>query len=393
MSATAVSSVRVTLPRAGGHLELYELGPPAPFAPPDRALASRTCFAAAHVVRDPLADVDPHGPAQLDWGATLAYRRHLWKHGLGVAEAMDTAQRGMGLDWTATQELIRRSCAEAAATRGRIACGAGTDQLDDRSQASLSAVAAAYEEQCELIEEHGAQVVLMASRALVRCAGGPDDYRQIYGELLDQLRRPAILHWLGDAFDPALRGYWGATDVDAGAEVLLSIVHAHAPQVDGIKVSLLDADLEVALRRRLPAGVRMYTGDDFNYPELIAGDEQGHSDALLGIFDAIAPAAAAAVAELDAGRLAGYHAILGPTVALARHIFAAPTQYYKTGIVFLAYLNGHQSHFQLLGGLESARCTLHLSELLVLADRARALRDPELAARRMAAVLAVAGVT
>ncbi len=385
-------TTRVLLPSASGQIDPYALGPPSPYEPPTTPLSSRVCFAAAHVVRDPLTDADPYGPAQLDWAATLAFRRHLWEHGLAVAEAMDTAQRGMGLDWETTRELIVRSCAEARAAGGRIACGAGTDQLPADGRPSLAEVRGAYEQQCELVEGHGAQVVLMASRALVGCARGPDDYRELYGGLLRQLRGPAILHWLGEEFDPSLRGYWGSVDLGQAAEVLLSVVRENAGKVDGIKISLLDAAREVELRRRLPDGVRMYTGDDFNYPELIAGDEHGHSDALLGIFDAIAPAASAAVAQLDTGALEGYWSILEPTVALARHIFAPPTRYYKTGIVFLAYLNGHQDHFQLVGGLESSRGTLHLCRLFVLADRARVLRDPELAARRMAIVLALAGV-
>jgi hypothetical protein len=390
VTPTTGAATQVLLPDAAGRLEPYQLGPPSPFVPSSTPPATRVCFAAAHVVRDPLADVDPLGGARLDWESTLAFRRHLWDQGLGVAEAMDTAQRGMGLDWAATRELIARSCAEASACRGRIVCGAGTDQLGD--SATLEAVLSAYEEQCELVEDNGAQVVLMASRALVRCARGPDDYRELYARLLGGLRAPAILHWLGEAFDPALRGYWGSTDLDEASEILLSIVREHASKVDGIKISLLDAAREVELRRRLPPGVRMYTGDDFHYPELIAGDDRGHSDALLGILDPIAPAAAAAFAELDAGELSRYQEILDPTVALSRQVFAAPTRYYKVGIVFLAYLNGHQSHFQLVGGLESARSTRHLCRLLVLADRARVLRDPELAARRMSAVLAVAGV-
>jgi hypothetical protein len=350
------------------------------------------CFAAAHVVRDPLADADPTGPAALDWEATLAYRRHLWRYGFGVAEAMDTAQRGMGLDWAATAELIRRSAAEAAATGGRLACGAGTDQLAPDREPTLDGVRAAYAEQCEVVEHAGAPVILMASRALARCARGPDDYRQVYGEVLTQLREPAIIHWLGEPFDPALRSYWGADDLDDAAEVLLSIITEHADRIDGVKVSLLDAQREVALRRRFPPGVRMYTGDDFDYPWLIRGDEHGYSDALLGIFDAIAPAAAGALAALDAGDVGRYDAILAPTVSLARHVFAAPTYHYKTGIVFLAYLNGHQEHFLMVGGAESARSTIHLAELFVRADGAGLLRDPELAVARMRRMLALAGI-
>jgi hypothetical protein len=338
------------------------------------------------VVADPLAGGDPSGPAQLDWDATLAFRRHLWAHGLRVAEAMDTAQRGMGLDWAATQELIRRSVAEARAVGGKLACGAGTDQLS--GDASLDAVRGAYEEQIAFVEGEGAPVILMASRALARAAKSADDYRDVYGRLIAGAREPVILHWLGDMFDPLLAGYWGSDDLDEAAGAVLSIIEANPSKVDGIKVSLLDAEREVALRSRLPEGVRMYTGDDFNYPELI----RSGSDALLGIFDAIAPAAAAAVHALDDGDLDRYDALLAPTVPLARHIFAAPTPYYKTGVVFLAFLNGHQRHFRMVGGLESGRSVVHLAELFVLADRAGLLCDPELASERMRHVLALAGV-
>jgi hypothetical protein len=389
---SAATGAVVRLPRAGGVLEDYTPGPTARFEPPAAPPRSRVCFAAAHVVRDPLADADPTGPAALDWEATLAYRRHLWRYGFAVAEAMDTAQRGVGLDWAASAELIRRSAAEAVAIGGRLACGAGTDQLAPDREPRLDAVRAAYDEQCELVERAGAPVILLASRALARCARDTDDYRRVYGELLSQLRQPAIIHWLGEPFDPALRGYWGADDLDDAAEVLLSIIADHADRVDGVKVSLLDAEREVALRRRLPPGVRMYTGDDFNYPSLIRGDEHGYSDALLGIFDAIAPAAAGALAALDAGEVERYDAILAPTVSLARHVFAAPTYHYKTGIVFLAYLNGHQEHFLMVGGAEGARSTIHLAELFVRADEAGLLRDPELAVARMRRLLALAGI-
>jgi Protein of unknown function (DUF993) len=389
VSATGTA---LRLPRPGGRLEDYTPGPAGAFDPPPGPPRSRVCFAAAHVVRDPLADGDPTLTAALDWEATLAYRRHLWRYGFAVAEAMDTAQRGAGLDWAATAELIRRSAAEARAAGGAIACGAGTDQLPADREPTLDDVRAAYAEQCALVEGAGSPVILMASRALARCARGPDDYRAIYGELLGQLREPAIIHWLGEQFDPALRGYWGAVDVDEASEVLLSILAEHAERIDGVKVSLLDAEREVALRRRFPPGVRMYTGDDFDYPSLIRGDSEGYSDALLGIFDAIAPAAAAALVALDAGDLERYDAILAPTVALARHIFKAPTYHYKTGIVFLAYLNGHQDHCLMVGGQEGARSTLHLAELFVLAGEAGLLRDPELAVARMRRVLALAGI-
>jgi hypothetical protein len=376
----------LTLPRPGGGLEPYVPSAREPLPATGAEPRTRVCFAAAHVVADPLAGGDPSGPAQLDWDATLAFRRHLWAHGLRVAEAMDTAQRGMGLDWAATQELIRRSVAEARAAGGKLACGAGTDQLS--GDASLDAVRGAYEEQIAFVEGEGAPVILMASRALARAAKSADDYRDVYGRLIAGAREPVILHWLGDMFDPLLAGYWGSDDLDEAAGAVLSIIEANPSKVDGIKVSLLDAEREVALRSRLPEGVRMYTGDDFNYPELI----RSGSDALLGIFDAIAPAAAAAVHALDDGDLDRYDALLAPTVPLARHIFAAPTPYYKTGVVFLAFLNGHQRHFRMVGGLESGRSVVHLAELFVLADRAGLLCDPELASERMRHVLALAGV-
>jgi hypothetical protein len=376
----------VKLPRADGSLVEYTLSEREPLPVVAGEPRSRVGFAAAHVVADPLATVDPTGPARLDWEATLAFRRHLWAHGLRVAEAMDTAQRGMGLDWPATQQLIRLSTAEAKAQHGGLACGAGTDQL--QGPATLEQVRAAYEEQLAFIEGEGAPAILMASRALAAAATGPDDYRALYGHLLEQAAQPVILHWLGDMFDPQLKGYWGTEDPAAAADVVLDIIHAHPAKVDGIKLSLLDADQELALRERLPEGVRMYTGDDFNYPELI----KSGSDALLGIFDAIAPAAAAALQALDAGDELRYDALLAPTVPLSRHIFAAPTPYYKTGVVFLAYLNGHQEHFRMVGGLESGRSIRHLSELFVLADQAGLLREPDLAAARMRLVLDLAGV-
>jgi uncharacterized protein DUF993 len=379
------------LPRAGGVLESYEPAAREPLPVLGSEPRSRVCFAAAHVVADPLAGGDPTGPAQLDWETTLHFRRHLWAHGLRVAEAMDTAQRGMGLDWAATQELIRRSVAEAKAVGGQLAAGAGTDQLP-AGPATLDDVRRAYAEQLEFIEGEGAPVILMASRALAAAATTADDYRSVYGELLAQASSPVILHWLGEMFDPALAGYWSpahpAPAFEDALDVVVGIIEANAGQVDGIKISLLDASKEIALRERLPEGVRMYTGDDFNYPQLIASG----SHALLGIFDAIAPAAAAAMHALDAGDLDRYDELLAPTVPLSRHIFAAPTPYYKTGVVFLAFLNGHQRHFRMVGGLESGRSVLHLAELFVLADQAGLLRDPELAGERMRHVLALAGV-
>jgi hypothetical protein len=334
------------------------------------------------------------GGAQLDWDATLAYRRHLWSLGLGVAEAMDTAQRGMGLDWPAARELIRRSLAEARATggSGAIVCGAGTDQLAPADGVTLADVERAYAEQVGYVEGLGGRVVLMASRALARAARGPDDYARVYGTVLRQVRRPVILHWLGDMFDPQLAGYWGARDVDPAMDACLAIICEHRTKIDGIKISLLDAEREIALRRRLPGGVRLYTGDDFNYERLILGDERGYSDALLGIFDAIAPAASAALQALDGGDKPAYRAALAPTVPLARHIFQTPTHAYKTGIVFLAYLNGHQPHFRMIGGAESWRSVPHLAELFRLADAAGLLVDPDGAMDRMRRVLALAGV-
>jgi hypothetical protein len=388
VSTTTAAALR--LPRPNGAIEPYVPGLASPYTRPHAPSTTRVCFAAAHVVADPLAPGDPDGPAQLDWEATLAFRRHLWSHGFRVAEAMDTAQRGMGLDWPATQELIRRSVAEASSASRAIAAGAGTDHLEPGG--GVADVRRAYEEQCAFVEGAGAQVILMASRALAAAATGPDDYAEIYGYLLTHLSEPAIIHWLGPMFDPALEGYWGDPDLDAATDAMLAIVAAHRDKVDGVKVSLLDHEREVALRRRLPDGVRLYTGDDFHYPELIRGDEHGYSDALLGVFDAIAPAAGAALNALDDGDTDRYEEILAPTVPLARHVFAAPTYHYKTGIVFLAYLNDHQRHFRMVGGKESARSITHLAELFVLADRAGLLHDPEAAATRMRPVLELAGV-
>jgi len=381
------------LPQADGTLERYVPTRVAGFAAASGPIRSRIGYAAVHVVCDPLADNNPTLDAAIDWDATLTYRRYLWSLGLAVAEAMDTAQRGMGLSWDSAKELIRRSVAEARTVPGAVlASGAGTDYLEPSPGVTLAAVEAAYEEQCGFIEHIGGRIILMASRALAACARGPEDYAKVYGRILSQVREPVIIHWLGDMFDPALAGYWGSSDMDRATETCLAILHEHAAKVDGLKISLLDQGREIAMRRRLPKGVRMYTGDDFDYPTTIRGDAEGGSDALLGIFDVIAPAAAAALRALDAGDVAGYEAIFAPTLPLSRHIFRAPTRFYKTGVVFAAYLNGHQSHFRLVGGLESARSIVHLAELFVLADRAGILRDPELAAERMRRVLAVSGI-
>ncbi len=354
---------------------------------------SRIAYAAAHVVADPLSDRDPWLEAPIDWERTLAFRHYLWDLGFGVAEAMDAAQRGMGLDWTRAQELVRLALADAKGRSGAlIACGAGTDHLELGPDVTIDAIIRAYEEQIEFVEAHGGRIILMASRALATIARGPDDYARVYDRILSQLEKPAILHWLGEMFDPALQGYWGAYDHEAAAEICLDVIASHADKVDGIKISLLSKEREIAMRRRLPQGARMYTGDDFNYAELIAGDEKGYSDALLGVFDAIAPAAAIALDKLAAADSAGYYEVFAPTVPLSRHIFKAPTRFYKTGVVFLAYLNGLQNHFVMVGGQQSARSLVHLAELFRLADAARVLRDPEDAAQRMKRVLAVGGI-
>jgi uncharacterized protein DUF993 len=334
----------------------------------------KTFYAAAHVVADPDADNGSGRPAVVDWDATMAYRHYLWSLGLGVADAMDTAQRGMGLDWAATRELIHRSGAAAQSVGGLLACGAGTDHLSPGVH-TVAAVEDAYRTQIDVVREAGANVILMASRALAASAEGPDDYHRVYETVLSHVDRPVILHWLGDMFDPALAGYWGSPDLDKATELVLSLMHKHADRIDGIKVSLLDADREIAIRAALPDGVKLYTGDDFNYPQLI---ESG-SHALLGIFDAIAAPAAAALREPDLVR-----AILDPTVPLARHIFRSPTYHYKTGIVFLAWLNGFQDRFVMVGGQESARDRAHLVELHRLAAECDVLLDPDLAAARLA---------
>ena len=386
------TAITLRLPIAGGGIEDYTLGRASSYARSYSPPTKRIAFAAAHVVADPLADISPTLDTAIDWDATLAYRCSLWALGLRVAEAMDTAQRGMGLDWEASKSLIARSIAEAKAVGGHVASGAGTDHLLPDPNLSMDAVIAAYEEQVGFVEGLGGQVILMASRALAAAATSPDDYAHVYDRILSQVRQPVIIHWLGDMFDPSLHGYWGSADLDEASDTCLDVIRTHADKVDGIKVSLLDKDREINLRRRLPDGVRMYTGDDFNYAELIAGDERGYSDALLGIFDAIAPAAGAALAAFDGGDLARYQEIFAPTVPLSRHIFKAPTRFYKTGVVFMAWLNGHQEHFQMVGGQQSARSLLHLSKLFRLADRAHLFHDPEETTRRMRSFLAVSGV-
>ncbi len=377
------------LPTAGGALETYALRGTAPVKPQGRPRFNRIAYSAAHVVADPLAAVDPWLQAAVDWDTTIAYRRHLWSLGLGVAEAMDTAQRGMGLDWATSLELIRRSLDAARDVPGAlVASGCGTDHLVLDEVRTVDDVIRGYEEQMAAIEKLGGKLIIMASRALARVARGPADYERVYDRVLSQAKQPVVLHWLGEMFDPALAGYWGSGDVDAAMATALGVIAAHPDKVDGIKISLLDKDKEIAMRAKLPQGVRMYTGDDFNYAELI---ESG-SDALLGIFDAIAPAASAALGELAAGNTERFHAILGPTVPLSRHIFAAPTRFYKTGVVFMAWLNGHQPHFTMVGGQQSTRSLQHLAELFRLADAAHLLEQPELAVRRMKTLLALHGI-
>ncbi|ACI57274.1 protein of unknown function DUF993 [Rhizobium leguminosarum bv. trifolii WSM2304] len=377
-----------------GKIAPYTLtGTPIELKKRDAKAFPRIAFAAAHVVADPLADNDPWLMPAIDWERTLAFRHRLWDLGLGVAEAMDTAQRGMGLGWPEARDLIRRALGEAAGRKDAlIACGAGTDHLTPGPDVTVDTILRAYEEQIETVEAAGGRIILMASRALAVAAKGPDDYVRVYDRILRQVKEPVIIHWLGEMFDPALEGYWGNGDHLKAMETCLDVIEANAAKVDGIKISLLSKEKEVTMRRQLPKAVRMYTGDDFNYAELIAGDEEGHSDALLGIFDAIAPAASAALDALGRKSNHEFFDLLEPTVPLSRHIFKAPTRFYKTGVVFLAYLNGLQDHFTMVGGQQSTRSLTHLAELFRLADKARVLADPELATARMRQVLAVHGV-
>ena len=382
--------MQIRLPQPDGTLKTY-----APRAQPIRPAAkpapfNRSAYAAAHVVIDPLATLDPWDASTIvDWDATLAFRDHLYGLGFKVAEAMDTAQRGMGVDWAVARELIQRSLRHARAAGGDLACGVGTDQLAPAPGVTLAQVEAAYREQLGVVEADGGRVILMASRALVQCARGADDYLALYGRLLRDVSKPVVLHWLGEMFDPALRGYWGTADIARALDTVATLIRDNAAKVEGIKVSLLDARWELDLRARLPAGVKMYTGDDFNYAELIAGDESGHSHGLLGIFDPIAPVAAVALAALTNGDKARFRELLDPTVPLSREIFRAPTRHYKAGVVFLAWLNGHQKHFSLAGGLQSARGACQYARVFELADACGALADPELALARMRSYLQV----
>lgn len=381
----------ISLPGEGGGSTRYTLVGE-PVQPDIGARFSRIAYAAAHVVADPLAMTDPWSRPVIDWERTMAFRHHLWRLGFRIAEAMDTSQRGMGFDWTNAQELIRRSIAEARTVDGAdLASGAGTDHLAPAAAKTIDDVIKAYEEQFAFIEGLGGKAIMMASRALAAVAKGPDDYVSVYDRILSQSSGKVILHWLGDMFDPALRGYWGSENFEVALDTVVAIIERHVGKVEGIKISLLDAGKEVALRNRLPDGVVM-TGDDFNYPELIAGDEKRHSHALLGIFDAIAPVANAALAKLAEGDRAGFDALMAPTVPLSRKIFEAPTEYYKAGIVFMAWLNGHQDHFAMVGGMQSARGIRHYADVFRLADQAGLLADPELAVTRMKSLCTVAGV-
>jgi hypothetical protein len=382
----------IGLPTPQGKVEPYQVREPKQFQRPSKPF-TRVAYAAAHVVADPLSMREPWLDAAIDWDATLAYRRHLWSWGFGIAEAMDTAQRGMGLDWNSSLLLIKKTLEEAKHFSGAVvASGAGTDHLPQGVNHSIDKILAAYEGQCAAIEKLSGQIILMASRALASSAKSPDDYARVYDRILGQVKQPVIIHWLGEMFDPALEGYWGKKDHHEAMDVCLDVLSRNASKVDGIKISLLNKDKEIVMRRKLPKGVRMYTGDDFNFAELIEGDAQGYSDALLGIFDAIAPVASSALGALAAGDKATFHDILGPTVPLSRHIFRAPTRFYKTGVVFMAWLNGHQEHFVMVGGQQSSRNVLHFAELFRLADAAGLLSDPGLACKRMKQLLSLHGI-
>ncbi len=385
----------LTLPTYEGTLAPYSLSG-TPIIPREtRTPFNRTAFAAAHVVSDPLADRDPWlGRPAVDWDSTLKFRHYLWDQGLGLAEAMDTAQRGMGVDWRTAKELIERTMADAKShpLNPRVACGAGTDQFEISELASEASLIAAYSEQMEAIEAAGGQIILMASRAMAANGSDPDFYARIYGRLIEQAQDPVILHWLGDMFDPALKGYWGHDDLDKAADEVLALIERHVTKVDGIKISLLEQSREEAFRARLPDGVRLYTGDDVNYAALIEGDGTRHSHALLGIFAAIAPAAAQALEALAEGDNTRFHALLDPTVPLSREIFKKPTQFYKAGIAFLAWLNGAQGHFIMPAGFQSSRDITHYAEVFRLADVAGLLAQPDLAMRRMKLLLEMHGI-
>ncbi len=393
MNAPERLSNTIKLPTTDGRLEDFRLSVPRDFPSRAQGVFTRIAYSAAHVVSDPLREQDPWLDCAIDWDATIAYRRHLWQLGMGVAEAMDTAQRGMGMDWPTSLELIRRSIDASKDIKGAfLASGAGTDHLAPENAKSIDDVIRAYEAQVGAIEKLGGRIILMASRALARVAKSPDDYHKVYDRILSQVKEPVIIHWLGEMFDPALAGYWGNADHMKAMDAAVEAINRNAAKVDGVKVSLLDKDKEIAMRRRLAKGVKMYTGDDFNYAKLIEGDSEGYSHALLGIFDAIAPAASAALTALAKNDNKTFNEILAPTVPLSRHIFKSPTRFYKTGVVFMAYLNGQQDHFTMVGGQQSTRSIGHLAQLFRLADQAGLLHDPDLACSRMRATLAVHGI-
>ncbi|QXT40317.1 dihydrodipicolinate synthase family protein [Gymnodinialimonas ceratoperidinii] len=383
------------LPTTNGTLEDYTLTgtPLVPRAP--QVPLTRTAFAAAHVISDPLAERDPWvGRPAVDWDATLKFREDLWDQGLGLAEAMDTSQRGMGVDWPTARELIERTMAAARAhpTQPRVACGAGTDHAAPEELTSLAAIRDAYMHQMEAVEAAGGQIILMATRALPAIGAGPEDYARLYDDLISQAQAPVILHWLGEMFDPALAGYWGSTDIETANKVVHDLIARNAAKVDGLKISLLDQSHEETFRAALPEGVRLYTGDDFNFAALIEGDGTHYSHALLGIFAAIAPAASQALEALARDDHETYNRLLAPTVPLGREIFKAPTQFYKAGIAYLAWLNGQQSHFVMPGGFQSSREITHFAQVFRLADQARLLTDPDLAQARMRNLLALHGI-
>ncbi len=386
-------SATLSLPLADGMLETYRLSGEPIARPASVPVFNRIAYAAAHVVSDPLRDLEPWGRPAIDWDTTMAFRHHLWALGFKIAEAMDTSQRGMGLDWAGAQELIRRSLADARSVDGAdLACGAGTDHLAPADTRSLDDVIRAYETQIGFVEKEGGRSIMMASRALARIATSADDYRKVYGRILSQTKDKVVLHWLGDMFDPQLRSYWGSETFETALDTVLSIIEENKDKVEGIKISLLDNTYEVALRNRLPDGVLCFTGDDFNYAELIEGDGQKYSHALLGIFDAVAPSASKALASLASGDVETFRAVIEPTVPLSRKIFEAPTQYYKAGVVFLAWLNGHQKHFTMPAGMQSARGVLHYADIFRLADKANVLDKPDLAVERMKAFLVMQGL-
>ena len=387
-----MSSLSLKLPTADGALETYRLAASRTFPAKLDGSLNRVAFSAAHVVADPRADVDPWLTAAIDWDRTIAFREHIWDLGLGVAEAMDTAQRGMGLDWPTSLELITRSVAAAKRRNALVFSGAGTDHLAVEDAKTLDDVIRAYEEQISAVEKVGGRIILMASRALAKLGRGADDYAKVYNRVLSGVAQPVIIHWLGDMFDSQLAGYWGSSDFEQALDCVLNIISENRDKIEGIKISLLENSKEVALRDRLPQGVLCFTGDDFNYAELIEGDGKRHSHALLGIFDAVAPSASKALACLASGDAKTFRAVIEPTVPLSRKIFEAPTQYYKAGVVFLAWLNGHQSHFSLPAGMQSARGILHYADIFRLADQANVLDNPELATRRMKNFAGIYGI-